>query len=304
MMKTSFVLRSNLFFLSLLLSFHVCESAVFSKENKVKEMHVKKANKGNTKESKNQEKEFIEETMQFDLPLDPQLDSVTAKEITTPTSISEKKPVTLWIGSVERMKDPLSFVAALSPHVGILVDAFAPLSADVLALISTQKRKWAMVMPTRSRFDGADRSPETLNNTMESRAYFEQILKQTENMSVFIPDMVDIDREVLEYIITLAKKHKLTLIIPPQVFNAIPALCQKEHVSYQLLDIFSPINAMFDDFKNLLEESLEILDAFGRLNIAIFIPDEHKKKYFDTYIHSIAEKKGFFVDVKTIKKPS
>jgi hypothetical protein len=209
-------------------------------------------------------------------------------------------PVTLWVGGLSRLSASASFLTTLPAHIGILINPFEALPPDVLALISKQGRNWALIVPTRTRFDGEDLSSETLNTTKESQAYFEQVVIQTKIRTVFIPDMVDVDQEVLEFIVALAKKHGITLIVPPQFFSNIQRLCQTQGVNYQLLDAFASSNITFDDFKAILTESIQSIKATGELKIAVLLTDEAKKIYFNECIQLIQTNHGLFVDEKPL----
>jgi hypothetical protein len=226
-----------------------------------------------------------EELIPFSLK--PELDAKTLKRIQTPASKVESMSVNLWVGGIDRFEDGVSFLTKLPAKVGVLINPFDALSKDVFELISKQKRPWALVIPTRSRFDGNDHSPATLNKSKESYEFFEQVLKDTRIKIIFIPDMVDVDQEVIEFIISLAKKYGLMIIIPPQFFSNIQETCVKQGVAYKVLDSFAPSSVMLDTFKEILSESTEILKAFGELNIAVMVNDEFKKDCFMDYIKSL-----------------
>jgi hypothetical protein len=111
--------------------------------------------------------------------------------------------------------------------------------------------------------------------------------------------MVDIDQEVIEFIVALAKKYGLTLIVPPQFFSNIPDTCVKQGVSYKILDTFAQGAVDFDDFKNILLEGIDIMKVCGELNFAVMLTDERKKDYLMEYIPLIQTNGGVFVDVKS-----
>lgn len=242
--------------------------------------------------------ESDEESSYLSFPLKAELDPITLSKLQALTQPATSAPVTLWVGGLNRLANGATFLATLPAHVGILINPFEALPADVLTLISKQGRNWALVIPTRTRFDGENRSPETLTAIKESQAYFEKIVIQTKIKIVFIPDMVDVDQEVLEFIIGLAKRHRLTLIVPPQFFSNIQKLCQKQGVHYQLLNAFAPSNATYDDFKAILSESIQMIKATGELKVAVLLTDESKKTYFNEYIKLIQTNHGLFVDEK------
>lgn len=244
--------------------------------------------------------ESDEESSLFYFPLKAELDPVTLSRLQTPTQAATSMPVTLWVGGLSRLSASASFLTTLPAHIGILINPFEALPPDVLALISKQGRNWALIVPTRTRFDGEDLSSETLNTTKESQAYFEQVVIQTKIRTVFIPEMVDVDQEVLEFIVALAKKHGITLIVPPQFFSNIQRLCQTQGVNYQLLDAFASSNITFDDFKAILTESIQSIKATGELKIAVLLTDEAKKIYFNEYIQLIQTNHGLFVDEKPL----
>lgn len=207
-------------------------------------------------------------------------------------------PINLWVGGLSRLSSDAAFLTTLPAHVGILINPFEALSPDVLALISKQGRNWALIIPTRTRFDGESLSPETLSTTKESQSYFEQVVIQTKIKTAFIPNMSDIDKEVLEFIVALAKKYGITLIVPPQFFSYIQNICQKQGVYYQLLDAFAPDNINFNNFKETLDETLQSIKTTGELKIAVILTDETKKSYFNEYIQLIQANHGLFVDEK------
>jgi hypothetical protein len=244
--------------------------------------------------------ESDEESSLLYFPLKADLDPITLKKLQAPTQPAASMPVSLWVGGISRLATGATFLATLPAHVGILINPFEALPPDVLALISKQGRNWALIIPTRNRFDGEDRSPETLNTTKESQAYFEQVVIQTKIRTVFIPDMVDVDQEVLEFIVALAKKYGITLIVPPQFFSNIQRLCQTQGVHYQLLDAFAPSNITFDDFKVILSESIQNIKSTGELKVAVILTDEAKKIYFNEYIQLIQTNHGLFVDEKPV----
>ena len=247
-----------------------------------------------------QKTESAAEPAVLDFPLNAELDPTALKKLQTPVQPPTSMPVTLWVGALDRIENGVSFLSALPAQIGILINPFDALSPNVLALLTKQKRRCALVIPTRSRFDGEEHSPATLNTTKESHAYFEQIVVNTKISTIFIPNMVDVDQEVLEFIVALAKKHKLTLIIPSQVFANIQKLCDTQSVSYHLLDAFAHSNLAFDDFKTILGESTHIMENMGELKMAVLITDEQKKNSLMEHIHLIQSHKGLFVDEKPL----
>ncbi len=244
--------------------------------------------------------ESEEESSLLYFPLKAELDPITLKKLQAPAQPTASMPVTLWVGGLSRIATSATFLATLPVHIGILINPFEALPTEVLSLISKQGRNWALIIPTRNRFDGEERSPETLNTTKESQAYFEQVIIQTKIRTVFIPDMVDVDQEVLEFIVALAKKYGITLIVPPQFFSNIQGLCQTQGVHYQLLDVFAPSNITLDDFKVILSESVQNIKNTGELKVAVLLTDEAKKIYFNEYIQLIQTNHGLFVDEKPV----
>ncbi|MES2252700.1 MAG: hypothetical protein V4482_03340 [Pseudomonadota bacterium] len=243
-------------------------------------------------------KELQEEAALLYFPLKTELDSVTLQKHKTPMQTLTSIPVVMWVGTIDRLSNGVEFLSTLPENIGILINPFDTLPADVLALIAKQKRQCALVIPTRSRFDGEDQSPATLNNTKESHDYFEQVLTQTQIKTIFIPDMIDVDPEALEFIIALANKHGLTLIIPPQFFNNIQELCHHQNVTYHLLNSFVASNTTFNEFKLILSTHIETMQITGELKIAVLLTDEAKKSHFKEYIDLIKANKGLFVDGK------
>ncbi|MDP5370097.1 MAG: hypothetical protein NWR39_00765 [Pseudomonadota bacterium] len=241
-----------------------------------------------------------EESSLLYFPLKAELDPITLKKLQAPAQPTASMPVTLWVGGLSRLAASATFLATLPVHIGILINPFEALPTEVLSLISKQGRNWALIIPTRNRFDGEERSPETLNTTKESQAYFEQVIIQTKIRTVFIPDMVDVDQEVLEFIVALAKRYGITLIVPPQFFSNIQGLCQTQGVHYQLLDAFTPSNITLDDFKVILSESMQTIKNTGELKVAVLLTDEAKKIYFNEYIQLIQTNHGLFVDEKPV----
>lgn len=262
------------------------------------EMSNSYANKEHENTSKKQIFESAEESSSQCPPLKAEIDPIALKTLQLPIQQAQSIPVSLWVGGLSRLVTSTAFLSTLPAHIGILINPFEILPPEVLALISKQNRKWALIVPTRTRFDGENHSPETLNTTKESQDYFEQVVIQTKIKTIFIPDMVDVDREVLEFIVALSKKHGVTLIIPPQFFSDLPELCQKQGIHYQLLDTFAPSTITFDDFKAVLSESISAMKMNNALKIAILLTDEPKKAYFNEYIQLIQASRGLFVDEK------
>ena len=281
-------MKSIIFFIFCVLSIPLLAEEKSGQHNKQETVPIK------------QPHESDEESSHLYFPLKAELDPITLKKLQSPTQPITAMPVALWVGGINRLTAGAAFLSTLPTHIGILINPFEALPADVLALISKQGRNWALIIPTRNRFDGGARSPETLNGTKESHAYFEQVVIQTKIKTVFIPDMVDVDQEILEFTIALAKKHGLTLIVPPQFFSNIQGLCQKQGVDYQLLDAFAPNDVTFDDFKAILSESIGKIKDTGELKIAILLTDEQKKMYFNEYIQLIQANHGLFVDEKPV----
>lgn len=262
------------------------------------EARVSCANKSQESPQEKQPFESAEESSCLSFPLKAEIDPVTLSLVQSPIQRAQSMPVSLWVGGLSRLATSTAFLSSLPANIGILINPFEILMPEVLALISKQNRHWALIIPTRTRFDGENHSPETLNATKESQNYFEQVVIQTKIKTVFIPGMVDVDREVLEFIVALSKKHGMTLIIPPQFFSNLPELCQKQGVRYQLLDAFAPSNITFDDFKAVLLESVNIMKMNNALKIAILLTDEPKKTYLTEYIQLIQASHGLFVDEK------
>lgn len=244
--------------------------------------------------------ESAEKSSPVSFPLKAELDPITLRKLQAPNQPTASIPVTLWVGGLSRLAAGATFLATLPPHIGILINPFEALPTDVLNLISKQGRNWALIIPTRNRFDGEERSPQTLNTTKESQAYFEQVAIKTKIRTVFIPDMADVDQEVLEFIVALAKKYGITLIVPPQFFSNTQRLCQTQGVHYQLLDAFAPSNITFDDFKVILSESIQTIKNTGELKMAALLTDESKKIHFNEYIQLIQTNHGLFVDEKPV----
>jgi len=249
-------------------------------------------------DDKNVSHALQDEATLLNFPLKTELDSVTLEKYKTPIRALASMPVIMWVGTIDRLSNGVEFVSALPLNIGILINPFDTMPTDVLALISKQKRYCALVIPTRNRFDGQNQSPATLNNTKESHDHFDKILSQTQIKTIFIPDMIDVDPEVLEFIITLAHKHGLVVIVPPQFFNTIQELFRHQHVAYHLLNSFADSNTPFDEFKLILATNIETMLNTGELNCAVLLTDEAKKSHFKKYIDLIKANKGLFVDGK------
>ena len=255
-------------------------------------------NVANVRDAADQQNDSSEEESTHDFPLKIELDPSTRRKLQEPTQSAKSTPVFLWIGNIDRLNDGAAFLSKLPPNIGILINPFDALPKNVLDLIAKQKRELALVIPTRSRFDGEVGSAATLNASQESRDYFEQIVVNTKIKTIFIPDMVDIDQEVIEFIIALAKLYKLTLVIPPQVFNNIQILCQTQAIPYHLLDTFVPSATTFDNFKDILAESIQIMNAFDELKMVVCVTDEQKMNQLNEHIQLIQSNNGLFVDAK------